>query len=44
MQENEGAAALVNDLMKAGIVRQESDHAFVVNNADGERRFDYQND
>ena len=44
LQENENAAVLVNDLMKAGIVRQESDHAFVANNAEGERRFDYQND
>ena len=44
LQENEGAAQLVNDLMKAGIVRRESDHAFVANNADGERRFDYLND
>jgi len=42
LQENEGAAVLVNDLMKAGIVRRESDHAFVANNAEGERRFDYQ--
>jgi hypothetical protein len=35
---------LVNDLMNAGIVRRESDHTFVANNAEGERRFDYQND
>ena len=41
LQLNEGAAVLINDLMKAGIVRQESDHAFVANNAEGERRFDY---
>ena len=44
LQQNEGGAQLVNDLMKAGIARQESDHAFVANNAEGERRFDYQHD
>ena len=41
LQENDGAAVLVNDLMNAGIVRRESDHAFVAKNAEGERRFDY---
>jgi len=30
--------------MKAGVVRRESDHAFVAQGADGERRFDYLND
>ena len=32
---------ILNDLMKAKVVHRESDNVFVAQNAEGERRFDY---
>ena len=38
---NHAAAVILNDLMKAKVVHRESDNVFVAQNAEGERRFDY---
>ena len=38
---NHAAAMVLNDLIQAKIVHRESDSVFVAQNADGERRFDY---
>ena len=40
-ESNREAAALLNDLINSGVVRQESEHCFVAANQEGERRFDY---
>tara|TARA_B100000768_G_C11271599_1_gene373725 strand:+ start:1227 stop:1352 length:126 start_codon:yes stop_codon:yes gene_type:complete len=38
---NHEAAMVLNDLLKANMVRRESDSVFVAQNAEGEQRFDY---
>ena len=38
---NQDATQVLNDLIKAGIVRQVSESTFVAVNQEGERRFDY---
>ena len=40
-QANQDAATLLQDLMRTGVVRQESDRSFVAQNQGGEQRFDY---
>ena len=39
---NHAAAMVLNDLLKANVVHRESDSVFVAQNAEGERRFDYE--
>ena len=39
---NHAAAMVLNDLLKAKVVHRESDSVFVAQNAEGERRFDYE--